>query len=137
MTNTHKRWGLGAALILGAASLLAATTPMASASPPPNACTQQPRVGHIAGIVPAVGNCPVTNAPALKASDPAKGTPPLIFHGGSVMMTPSTSPLVITPIFWSPPGSAMSLSYKALITLYLTDVSLSSGQNSNVFSVLN
>jgi len=143
----HKRWGLGAALMLATGSLLAmgmAAVPAANASTNPNACTQQPRSGHIAGIVPALGNCTGTSTgtsagvnAAVKASDPATGTPPLLFNGGSVMMTPSTSPLVITPIFWNPAGYPMSLSYKALLTLYLGDVSLASGQNSNVFSVLN
>jgi hypothetical protein len=143
MRNTHKRSGLGAALILAAASLLAMATPTAaSASSPPNACAQQPRSGHIAGIVPAVGNCPVTNARlnasnASNASDAAIGTPPLIFHGGPVMMTHSTGPLVVTPIFWNPSGHPMSLAYKALLFAYLADVSLASGQNSNVFSVSN
>jgi hypothetical protein len=145
MKNAHKRWGLGAALILATGSLLATATPMAaSASSTPNACTQQPRSGHIAGIVPAVGNCTVANASitagvnaTVKASDTANGTPPLIFHGGPVMMTPSTSPLVVTPIFWNPSGHPMSLSYKALLLAYLGAVSLASGQNTNVFSVAN
>jgi hypothetical protein len=145
MRNAQRRWGLGAALVLVAGSLLATAASAASASSLPNACTQQPRSGHIAGIVPALGNCAATSAAtsaglkaaAVKTSDPATGTPPLLFNGGSVMMTPSTSPLVITPIFWNPPGHSMSLAYKALLSLYIGDVSLASGQDSNVYSVLN
>jgi hypothetical protein len=148
MKSARRGLGLGAALALAAGSLLAAAVTPASASTAPNACSQQPRSGHIAGIMPALGNCAATGAAtsaglnaaakaAVKASDPANGTPPLLFHGGSVMMTPSTSPLVITPIFWNPSGHPMSLSYKALLTLYLGDVSLASGQNTNVFSTLN
>ncbi len=148
MRNAHKRWGLGAALILAAGSLLAMATPMAaSASSAPNACAMQPRDGHIAGIVPAVGNCSSSSQAAARvatgvatgvpASDKATGTPPLLFHGGSVMMTPSTGPLIVTPIFWNPSSHPMSLSYKALLLAYLGAVSLASGQNSNVFSVLN
>jgi hypothetical protein len=138
MKNTYKRWGLGAALILAAGSLLAtATTTAASAAPSAaNACNQAPRTGHIAGIVAAKGPC-ITNAARMNASDAANGTPPLIWHGGPVMMTPSTSPVVITPIFWSPAGHSMPFSYKALITIYLGDIALASGQNSNVFSVAN
>ena len=137
MKNTHIRLGLGAALVLAAGSLLAVAIPTAAhASSPPNACTQAPRVGHIAGIVPALGDCPVTNG-TLKTSDKATGTPPLLFHNGPMMMTKSTGPLVITPIFWNPAGYPMSFSYKALLLTYLADVSLASGQHNNVFSVLN
>ena len=60
MKNAHKRWGLGAALILVAGSLLTMAAPTAASAAPqsPNACGLQPRSGHIAGIVPAVGTCP-------------------------------------------------------------------------------
>jgi len=138
MKKAHKRWGLGAALILTAGTLLAMATPtVASAAPPaPNACGSQlqvtARTHGIGGIVPAVGNCP-----GDPLSDKASGTPPLLYHGGAVMMTRSTGPLVVTPIFWSPPGHPMSSPYEQLITNYLAHVALASGQTSNVFSVLN
>ena len=143
MKNAHKRWGLGAALILVAGGLLATAAPMAAgavgpAAVSPNACAQLPRVGHIAGIVPPLGGpCPVTAAATQITSDAAKGTPPLLFHGGAVMMTPSTSPLVITPIFWNPSNHPMSSAYKSLIVTYLDDVAAASGQTTNVFSVAN
>jgi len=147
MKNAHKQWRLGAALILTAGGLLAMATPMTAhaAAAPPKACSQQPRVGHIAGIVPAIGPCTsnVVKAasPASKpvhiASDPASGTPPLIFHGGPVMMTPSSSPLVITPVFWNPSGHSMAAAYKTVITNYLNAVAAASGQNTNVYSVAN
>jgi hypothetical protein len=137
MKNAHKRWGLAAALTLAAGSLLAVAGPLTAnaAVQSPNACSQAPRMGHIAGIVPAMGRCS-RNAASI-TSDPAVGTPPLLFHGGSVMMTPSTSPLVITPIFWDPSGHPMSSAYTSLIQTYLNDVAAASGQNTNVFSVLN
>jgi hypothetical protein len=136
MKNAHKQWRLGAALALAAGGLLAMATPMAAqaAAAPPKACSQQPRVGHIAGIVAAIGPCAHKAAPT---SDPAGGTPPLLFHGGPVMMTPSSSPLVITPIFWNPSGHSMPAAYKSVITSYLTAVAAASGQTSNVFSVAN
>ena len=139
MKNAHKRWGLGAALTLVAASLLAiAATTQASAASTPNACGSQiqatARAQGFGGVVPAIGKCP-SAAVIRNASDPAKGTPPLIFHGGAVMMTTSTRPLIVTPIFWSPPGHPMSTSYKQLITTYLSTVGLASGQKTNVFSV--
>jgi hypothetical protein len=147
MKNAHKRWSLGVALLLVAGTGLAlATSTAASAAPqPPKACALSSRSGHIAGIVPAIGKCSTKSAGQITrnttkahiASDPADGTPPLIFHGGSVMMTPSTSPLVVTPIFWNPSSFPMVSSYKSLLTTYLNDVSVASGQNTNVFSVLN
>ena len=137
MNKAQKRWALGAALTLAAGSLLAMATPItaSAAAPTPHACSHQPRVGHIAGIVAPTGHCP-SNAVSI-ASDPANGTPPLLYHGGPVMMTPSTSPLVITPIFWSPTGHTMSSAYISLITTYLKDVAAASGTTSNVYSVAN
>ncbi|MBV9449807.1 MAG: hypothetical protein JO345_28340 [Streptosporangiaceae bacterium] len=136
MKNARKRWSLGASLTLVAGSLLMVATPMAAnASPSPNACSLQPRVGHIAGIVPAIGHC--SGNDARINSDPASGTPPLLFNGGSVMMTPSSSPLVITPIFWNPSGHTMASAYKSLISTYISDVAAASGQTTNVYSVLN
>jgi hypothetical protein len=43
--------------------------------------------------------------------------------------------VIVTPIFWSPPGHRMSALYKLILTTYLGDVALASGQNSNVYSV--
>jgi hypothetical protein len=147
MKNAHKRWGLGVSLLLLAGTALASVTPSAAsaASQPPRACGLPSRSGHIAGIVPAIGGkCPTksahqatSNTKAHNTSDPASGTPPLIFHGGSMMMTPSTGPLVVTPIFWNPSSFPMGSSYTSLISSYLSAVSSASGQNTNVFSVLN
>lgn len=74
---------------------------------------------------------------AIPASDVANGTPPLLYHGGPVMMTPQTGPLIITPIYWDPAGHPISASYKDILAAYLGNVSLASGQNSNVYSVAN
>jgi hypothetical protein len=77
------------------------------------------------------------------------GTPPLLFNGsppicvfspcadGNLMMTASTGPLVVVPIFWNPSAYPMTFAYKNLITSYLGDVAVASGQNQNVYSVLN
>jgi len=150
LNNARKRSGLGAALVLVAGSLLTlATSTAAGAAPVPKACSIPPRVGHIAGIVPAMGDCSgssSTVAPAAishmtdraaPASDTANGTPPLLFHGGPVMMTQQTGPLIITPIYWDPSGHPISASYKDILGVYLGNVSLASGQNSNVYSVAN
>jgi hypothetical protein len=141
MKNAHKRWGLGAALILVAASLAMATTTQARAASAPNACGSQvqakARAQGFGGVVPAIGNCPSSNAALIRLSDPANGTPPLIFHGGPVMDTRSTGPLIVTPIFWSPPDHPMSNLYQIQLTTYLGNVAQDSGRNSNVFSVAN
>lgn len=151
LKNARKRSGLGAALVLAAGGLLTLTTSTAaSAAPAPKACSIQPRSGHIVGIVPAVGDCSSSSSSAasdvvshmadraaIPASDIANGTPPLLFHGGQVMMTRQTGALIVTPIYWDPAGHPVSASYKDILALYLGNVSLASGQNSNVFSVAN
>jgi hypothetical protein len=82
--------------------------------------------------VPVRASCQVHNA-----SDAANGTPPLIFHGGSVMGTQSTGPVVVTPIFWNPPGHPIATAYTNILNTYLGDVAWVSGQHSNVYSTLN
>jgi hypothetical protein len=52
------------------------------------------------------------------------------------MGTPSTGPVVVTPIFWDPAGHPMTGTYKSIITRYLGDVAAASGTHSNVFSTL-
>lgn len=74
---------------------------------------------------------------ASNLSDPANGTPPLLFHGGSVMGTPKTGPVVITPIFWNPSGHPMDATYKHILSTYLAGVATDSGRMTNVFSTLN
>jgi hypothetical protein len=92
-------------------------------------------MGHFGGIIRAVSvkaGCQVHNT-----SDAAIGTPPLIFHGGAVMGTPSTGPVVVTPIFWNPAGHPMDAAYKNIITTYLAGVARDSGKHTNVYSTLN
>jgi hypothetical protein len=146
MKNAHKRWALGVSVLLVAGTGLALIAPTANAAArPARACGLPARIGRIAGIVPAIGQCSVKSAghamsnttKAHITSDPADGNPPLLYNGGSVMMTPSTSPLTITPIYWNPSTFPMASSYKSLISTYLGDVAAASGQNTNVYSVLN
>ncbi len=109
------------------------------------------RSAHLSGIIVAAGNSCAAGATHKPPPEPAyNGTPPLLFNGsggaascqfqpcdnGNVMMTPSTSPLVVVPIFWDPTGS-MSSAYKNIIASYLGDVAKASGHTQNVFSVLN
>ena len=163
MKKAHKRWGLGAALILAAGTSLAMATPtVARAAPsvvstpanPP--CTisasqvnSKARPQGIGGVIVASGTSATCQDPPPPPEPAFSGTPPLLFHGspaicsftpcnnGDVMMTRQTGPLVITPIFWAPAGHPMSAAYERIITNYLIEVALSSGQNTNVYSVLN
>ena len=102
---------------------------------------------HVGGIalVSASSTKPGCHKPP---TEPAfNGTPPLLFNGstctfspcenGDLMMTPSTGPLVVVPIFWDPSAYSMTSAYKSIITSYLSDVAAASGQTQNVFSVLN
>jgi hypothetical protein len=91
------------------------------------------RHGRFAGVVRAqeISGC-------AEASDSApRGTPPLLWHNGPMMGTPSTGPVVVTPIFWNPAGHPMTSSYKDIIGRYLSDVAAASGTRSNVYSTLN
>ena len=142
MTRSHGRRGLGHILVLGAAGLLGATLLAAGTSANATsktsselACTPtgHTRVGHFAGIVHALK----PGCVAHHNSDAAIGTPPLLFHGGQVMGTPSTGPVVVTPIFWNPTGHPMASGYKSVLKTYLGDVAADSGMHTNVFSTLN
>ena len=93
------------------------------------------RAGRVHGMVKASSTDPKCRASNL--SDPANGTPPLLFHGGSVMGTRKTGPVVITPIFWNPSGHPMDARYKNILSTYLSGVAADSGQKTNVYSTLN
>jgi len=96
------------------------------------------RVGHISGVLGAATAskaCQAAN-PGNLAGNPAVGSPPLIWHGGAVMGTAQTGPLVITPIFWTPAGHPMAADYQNLINQYVKDVAAASGSKTNVFSIL-
>lgn len=95
----------------------------------------QGRFGGVlsAQAVASSGSCAVHNA-----GDPfSAGNPPLLWWGGPVMGTATTGPIVVTPIFWNPPGGGhpMSTAYKQLLTQYLANVAAASGTDTNVFSV--
>ena len=165
MTKAHKRRGLGLALILGAVTALAMTAPMtASAAPaqsaapaaPPCAISAQQVMSsghghHLSGVIIAGGLSTNTGACHKPPPEPAyNGTPPLLFNGvgggtcffqpcdhGNVMMTASTGPLVVVPIFWVPSGYSMTASYKNILNSYVADVAKDSGGTQNVFSVAN
>jgi hypothetical protein len=126
---------LGATLSAAGSSAHAATSHTSQAANVCAAQVHQPaRVGRIGGIVHAVQ---VNGCQVRGLSDAANGTPPLLFHGGAVMGTPRTGPVVVTPIFWNPSGHPMATGYKNILTTYLRDVAAASGTHTNVFSTLN
>ncbi len=116
------------------ASAQAATRPSHNAS---NACAAQVRlpghVGRLGGITRAVST---RSGCVHNTGDPAGGTPPLLFHGGPVMDTNQTGPLVIRPIYWTPKHHQIAPNYKQIINRYLGDVAAASGQHTNVYSTL-
>ena len=143
---------------LALVAMLAATFVLfmrpASAAEPADISVQQvmkaAHAHHIGGVLVAgTSNNGGNHHPSETV--PFVGNPPLLFNGaggaascffdpcdnGNVMMTASTGPLVVVPIFWSPTGYPMSAAYKNLITTYLGDVAKDSGSKQNVFSVAN
>jgi len=101
----------------------------------PQACTKvkgPAHVGRFAGIIHAQRIGSLVHI----CGDLPNGTPPLIWHGGPVMQTPSTGPAIVTPIFWNPPGHPMSATYKNIIIQYLSDVAAASGTHTNVYSTV-
>jgi hypothetical protein len=125
----------------------------APASSPGHISTQQinnaAELAHIGGVLVAGTVAGTLNPPP---PEPAfNGTPPLLFNGslgagscfgppcddGNVMMTRQTGPVTIVPVFWDPSGYPMTQSYKRIITSYIRDVAVASGDGRNVFSVLN
>ena len=128
----------------------------AAAVPPCSISAQQVvsagHQAHVSGIIVATGTSSSTGACHKPPPEPAfNGTPPLLFHGsggasscvfqpcedGNVMMTASTGPLVVVPIFWNPSGYPMDAAYKSIITSYLAGVAKDSGGTQNVYSVVN
>ena len=92
------------------------------------------RHGRFGGVLHAQE---VAGCEGESSGSAAIGTPPLIWHNGPMMGTPSTGPVVVTPIFWNPADHPMTNSYKSIITRYLSDVATASGTTSNVYSTLN
>jgi len=134
------------ALGVVAAGLLA-TTGSASGSGVCGVQAPHEGTGRFGGVISAQaiagsGSCAVHNT-----SDPAGGTPPLLYWGGPVMANAKKTPMTVTPIFWDPsnpgpghgkpggPNYGMDGRYMDLLKQYLGDVAAASGQNTNVFSV--
>lgn len=123
---------LGAGLLATTGS---ATTTSASPCASQDANSGTNRFGGVISpqAIASSGTCAVSNT-----GDPySNGDPPLIWWGGPVMATTASTPVVVTPIFWNPPGGGhpMNTDYKRIITQYWNNVAAASGSNTNVFSV--
>jgi hypothetical protein len=121
-----------AAIAVGVVGSAAGGAPSSTAS---NACAKTGELigkSHFSGVISAV---PV-DAQCSIFDNAARGAPPLTWHGGPVMGTTSTGPVVVTPIFWHPAGHPMDAGYESLISRYLHDVAADSGSHTNVFSTL-
>jgi hypothetical protein len=117
---------------VGASAQAPAPTQSGACASPHHGRTHVGRIGGIAHPVPVKAGCRTP-----RASEAAIGTPPLIFHGGAVMGTPSTGPVVVTPIYWNPAGHPLPAAYTKILTTYLADVAAASGTRTNVYSTLN
>jgi hypothetical protein len=148
-----------AALATGAFFLRSTPTHAAPATVPSHLTAQQitsaARAHHIGGVFLAGDSNNGGNHKPPAGGPAFEGAPPLLFNGaggasscyyplslapcfnGNVMMTASTGPLVVVPIFWSPAGYPMSADYKNIITTYLANVAKDSGHTQNVFAVSN
>jgi hypothetical protein len=134
--------GLGAILTVLAVGLLTLVIPAARGASAKAAVSLQAtnacgsKIGapaRVGGVISAVS----VDARCVRSTDnAARGLPPLIWHNGAVMGTTSTGPVVVTPIFWHPPGHPMASNYESIISKYLADVAAASGSNTNVFSTL-
>jgi hypothetical protein len=67
-----------------------------------------------------------------------RGSPPLIFHGGPVTGTSIPGELTVTPVYWVPTGSALTIpsKYKTLLNRFITDTAHDSNKATNVFSAV-
>jgi len=127
---------LAASVLVGAAS--SASAGAAGAAGCSSAVSGPSRVGSIGGLVhPWVTGGGCVSGAVRGFESPYIGTPPLLYHGGPMMSTRATNDqVVVTPIYWQPTGNAFTVSYKATITQYLTDLAHDSGKLNNVFSSL-
>ncbi len=98
-----------------------------------------------AAMVAVAGLLTFGSVPALAqgAQDPVADShycdgcqPPLVYRGGPVLGASADQSLVVTPIYWEPPGaSPYPDGYQSLINRYIADVAAASGTDSNVYSV--
>ncbi len=124
--------------------------PEASAQPAPGACALPPsRVAGVGGGIqwaartPGDTTCATRRAVAGGSTLPSpafNGSPPLLFHGGSVAGTTARGQVTVTPVYWVPSTGtrhySIPASYKNLINRFIADAAATSGKSTNVFSVL-
>jgi hypothetical protein len=127
---------VGAATLAGGSALAATNTSSQATAGCVTHASAPVRTVHLSGIIPAAPSTVACQAANPGAGQNAIEDPPLIWHGGAVMGTAETGPVVITPIFWTPQSQPMAPSYMSLLSQYINDVAAASGSTSNVFSIL-
>jgi hypothetical protein len=116
---------------MAVAGLLTTAGSAAGRTAKSGACAAQPgKVGRFSGVVHAQA----ISGPSCDPTSPLGASPPLVWGGGPVMGTTTTSPITITPIYWEPNGYFNPGDYRNLINQYLADVAAASGTRTNVFS---
>ena len=125
----------------GVLATVADASPAAATTVP---CAARSVPAGILGVVPAraPSGCTTTTAHAhVAAAGSAQpnyqgGNPPLLYGGGPVVGTPSTTgENTVHALFWAPAGYTYPVGYEAGIDTYLDDVAASSGSTSNVYAV--
>ena len=86
----------GAATLAGGSALAATHTSSQAAAACVTHASTPVRTGHLSGIIPAAPASTACQAANPNAGQAAIGDPPLIWHGGAVMGTAQTGPLVIS-----------------------------------------
>jgi serine protease len=81
--------------------------------------------GHFLGVLPS------TLHHKTLTTGIANGTPPLTYHGGSVVHSSK-----VYAIFWKPSGTYIPVGYQSQIAQYFTDVAADSWKTSNVYASL-
>ena len=119
--------GIAAAGLLTATGSAAGGTSHGGGTVKAGACVSRhhAKMGRFGGIMHAQAI-----AGASCASDPANGSPPLLWYGGPVM----PGPVTVTPIYWEPSGYSNTTAYRSIINQYVSDVAAASGTSSNVYS---
>lgn len=136
--------------MLAVSSVASATTVRSSTSLHSASCAAAPPSRHFLGViyargpsgatVPAVRPCASSStlSPTVPSSGNAAydgGSPPLVYKGGLVMGTVSTTgENTVHAIYWAPPLYSFPSGYASLINGFLTNVASDSGKPTNVYA---
>jgi uncharacterized repeat protein (TIGR02543 family) len=127
--------------LVGGVNVADSTTASASS------CVAAPvtHVGKIAGLQAPQSvlgvfqaSCTASASNGVKATPPYYiyyNTPPITYGGGPVMDTTST-PVTITPIYWTSSPSSFAPTYQGITEKFISDIAAASGSSTDFLSVL-